>query len=97
MTNDELADEIIARLNKLLENDQVREDINALAHRTVSASWQTQEHPTIQTSADRLSLIGLLNGIVGTIGEGPRATWGLISAEFDEKMHLVRFVRTKEQ
>lgn len=95
MTNEELADEIIVRFNKLLENPEVRADINALLHRTVGACWQTQEHPTIQTNARRLSVMGLLNGLIGTIGAGPRASWGLISAEFDDSESLVRFVRTE--
>ena len=97
MKDEELADELITRLNRLIEIEPVRTDIEALLKRTVTVDPYTVLHPTLQVADElQLSPIGLLNGIVGVIGVGPRKDWGLIAAEYNNEGRLVRFVRTQE-
>jgi hypothetical protein len=96
MKDEELADEVIARLNKLIEDPAVRKDIGTLLERRIplgELSTKTREHPTIQTPMG-LGAFGLLNGLVGVITSGPRQGWGYISAEFSDDNQLVRFLRT---
>lgn len=68
-----LADILIERLNKLIEDPAVRADISAL----------------IETRG-----LGLINGLVGVIPDGPRKDWGYIAADFDDENKLVKFLRT---
>jgi hypothetical protein len=96
--NDEkLADEIIARLNMLIEDPAVCRDISRLIERRIpldELSKNTLNHPTIQIP-EGLGVLGILNGLVGVIPDGPRKNWGYISAEFDDDGNLVGFGRTK--
>jgi hypothetical protein len=114
-----LADTLIERLNWLIANPEVRDDIHRLIEERVVCSNATLEHPTIQASGpDRTGLceceayggpgcslckpqfgfLGLLNGIVGTIGgHGPRKSWGLITAVIGDDGKLQRFERTAEE
>ena len=48
--NTELADELILRLNKLIEDPDVRKDISALISKRIPCSQATLAHPTIQAS-----------------------------------------------
>ncbi len=45
-----LADEIIARLNKLCEDPQVREDLGKLIETRIPCTRATFDHPTIQAT-----------------------------------------------
>jgi len=93
--DDRLANEIIARLNILIEDPEVRKDIDALIEARVEVSETTADHPLIQVSeGGRLGFLGLLNGIVGLIPEGSKAGWGFITAICDDDGKLVRFTRT---
>lgn len=99
-----LADTLIERLNRLLENPDVRKDITRLIDIRVPISGATMEHSTIQVvplnkKEGLLGFIGLLNGIVGVDPTlvGPRRGWGFISAEFDEEDVLVNFHRVKNK
>ena len=51
MRDTELADEIIARLNKLIADPAVRKDIQKLIEERVFCSETTLNHPTIQVMA----------------------------------------------
>jgi hypothetical protein len=94
MKDTDLADEIIARLNKLIEEEGVRVDVGRLIETRLSGiSDATFRHKSIQAAAG-LGFLSLLNGLVGAITEGPREGWGYISAEFDDDESLVRFSRT---
>jgi hypothetical protein len=45
----------------------------------------------------QVGFLGVLNGLVGTIGgTGPRALWGLITADCEDDGTIIRFQRTKE-
>lgn len=96
MTDEELADEVVARLNALLESGAGP----ALA--TLCGAWipvdLDPEHPTIQVDvhpggATRVGFLGMLNGLVGAIPSGPRAGWGHVAARFEDG-RIVRFERT---
>ena len=50
MNDSDLADEIIARLNKLCENPQVRADLCKLIETRIPCTKATLDHPTIQAS-----------------------------------------------
>jgi hypothetical protein len=95
VTDTELADELVLRLNKLIEDPDVRKDIGALIETRVPCSKATLDHPTIQAgwstkedfekqTSPKLGILGLLNGIVGVYPDGTKKGWGLVSANFDE-------------
>jgi hypothetical protein len=95
MTDSELADVLIKRLNKLIQEEDIRGDVEELIQRYVSVSSSTLKHPTIQTSIGSVNLLGLLNGLVGVITEGKWEGCGYISAVYeDEGLRLVAFERT---
>lgn len=95
MTDEELADEIIRRLNKLIEHPHVREDIEKLIEARIGPCRDaTAAHPTIQTVGLTFGFLGLLNGIVGAMPPGLHEGWGYILAVFDDDMKLVSFKRT---
>jgi hypothetical protein len=102
MTDEEVADRMIARLNSMLEDEDVRKDVQALVETRIDVSQATADHATIQVtvSAGRpiLGFLGLLNGLVGTVQQGKFAGWGLIAAEFTDAdpSKLLRFVRTDQ-
>lgn len=69
-----LADELIARLNRLLNNgDDIRRDISTLALLRIIVFPETANHDTLQVGQEsesmpaQMSFIGLLNGLCGTI------------------------------
>lgn len=88
-SNPELADQIIERLNMLIEDPEIRSDVFALLNVAVPASAATVNHPTIQCGnrmpdgGPSLRLIGLLCGVCGAIQDGPRAGQGHIGAEIE--------------
>ena len=95
MTDIELADELITRLNKLIEHPDVRQDISALLAVGVPCSEATIQHPTLQvgwaTKEDfakqrksKLGLLGFLNGLVGVFPDGSKKDWGLITVNCEE-------------
>jgi hypothetical protein len=100
MNDDQLADEIIKRLNALIENDDVRKDVGRLLEVRVHCSEATLRHPTIQVGSykgiDAVGLLGLLNGLVGVDPElaGSLSGAGYITAFWEGKDNLVRFQRT---
>lgn len=105
--NENLADEIIERLNQLIVDPAIRKDIGTLLETRIPCSPAVLDHPTLQggwatqESYDRkdppgLGILGLINGLVGTIADGPRRGWGFITATFDDDMQLVSFSRTEE-
>ncbi len=110
MTNEELADEMIARLNALLESGPgAREAVSAIFQTRLAVPRALLNHPTILVR-DHASLhepgpggasvspMGILNGAIGNVGgDGPRKDWGLVSAVTDGMSETIqRFVRTRE-
>jgi hypothetical protein len=104
MNDSDLADEIIGRLNFLVASYRVRQDVGKLLEARVEVGQDTAEHPTIQVevkdednpqATPQLGFLGVLNGLVGTLPDGPRKGWGFITAEFDDFGQLLGFTRTK--
>jgi hypothetical protein len=101
MTNEELADELITRLNAIIQDPQVRTDIGKLLETRVPCSQATLAHPTIQAiikkEADQgvIGFLGVLNGLAGTVREGRFQGWGHIAAQLDDDGHLIGFCRTE--
>lgn len=103
-SNPGLADEIIARLNMLIEDPAVRADVWALLNMAVPASPATVAHPTIQCgsrmpdSGPSLRVLGLLCGLCGAIEGGRRKGQGFIAmqVEMSEPQGLACFCRNDE-
>lgn len=98
-----VADEMIRRLNVLIEQDEsVRRDVGHLIESRVPCSDAVGDHPTIQVSigADQkpsVGFLGLLNGLIGAIGPGhKRAGWGHVAMRVGDDGTIARFVRTEE-
>lgn len=87
MTDQELGQEIINRLNKLIEDPEVKTLLEQLIHNRVNVSERLADHPTVQVGkvSDgvqdywQVGLLGLLNGIVGVKPNH----WGYIAARYD--------------
>lgn len=100
MNDQELAYEIINRLNALIEDPVVKHELRAIIHMRLACNEQLLKHPTLQVeqAADdappTLGFLGVLNGLIGTVPDGERRGWGWVSAEFDDDHNLVRFLRT---
>jgi hypothetical protein len=110
LTDEELADELVARLNKLIEDEDARFAVEELIlrGRVVLPDKNLGDHPTIQLAADgpdgslTLGFLGLLNGIVGRIKEGEFRNWGYIAAvgerdDEEEDYELIEFGRTDKK
>lgn len=96
MTDEELADAMIARLNDIVITDP--EALAALIEVRVPCAQTMVDHPRAQVSVDEagsatVGLLGVLNGIAGTVASGPNEGWGLIIAVV-EAGALVEFRRT---
>lgn len=89
-----LADEIIRRLNRLIRDPKVRKDVGRLLCQRIRVSKATAEHPTIQVGpGNTLRMVGLLNGVCGTIKAGKYQGWGYIAAGWSDDERLIRFMR----
>ncbi len=97
MTDEAFAEELIRRLNALLQDNEVVADaIERLASTIVRVCDPNKilaDHPTIQVSHKGMytsvGLIGLLNGLSGVRPDG----WGYVSAQFGNG-ELVGFRKT---
>lgn len=89
MNEREVALFLVNKLNGLLKVPGVRADIARLMETTIPASPDTCAQVELQKRTDPetgeylLSVLGLLNGVVGAIPEGKRQGWGLIAMIFD--------------
>jgi hypothetical protein len=97
ITDQELADVLIARLNKLIVNSDVRRDLGAMIDHRTAVRPGTTVHPTIQVVDDGLSYLGILNGLTGIIADGPSKGRGYITAVCENDGTLLRFERTAER
>jgi len=98
-SDSDLADAVIARLNAIIQDPAIREDVGRLVEERILVGEQTAAHPTVQVQQNAagdsvLGFLGLLNGVVGTIAEGRLKGWGYIAAVFDDAGRLERFRRT---
>ena len=92
---EELADFIIERLNEFAETDP--DAVRALVNARVPCNEALARHPTVQVSyrgdgKPLVGLLGILNGIVGTVGKGTFKDCGFVAAEIeDEPATPIRF------
>lgn len=95
MTQEELADLMIERLNEIARHDP--EAIAKLIEQRVPCNDEMAEHPTVQVNTDyggpRVGVLGLLNGLVGAIDEGKLKGYGFIAAVYDDNGTFLRFRR----
>lgn len=99
-TEQELADYIISQLNEISETDPTA--MEWLVDNRITCNKALADHPTVQVHArdgipPTVGMLGILNGIVGVIGEGERlAGFGLIAAVYDGDNNFVGFRRTDD-
>lgn len=95
ITKEQLADMLIERLNEISRTDPVA--MTKLVSARVPCNEEMASHSSVQvdcsTEHPTVGLLGILNGLVGTIGSGPKASWGLITICIDEGV-VKRFERT---
>ena len=100
--DEDLADNIILRLNELLTDKGLAKDICDLFARGVPARVTT-DHPTVRllVRSDSagpyhvLNALGLINGFIGAVPSGYKQGWGYITAVEDDHGNIVRFERTE--
>ena len=93
------AEQMIDLLNDVLKIDP--EALQTLLAKRVPCNKELADHPTVQIRDEgdnkySMSLLGLLNGVFGVIGEGEKAQWGWITmeCEFDEETQEVGKINT---
>lgn len=97
ITKEQLADHLIAGLNEIVKADRMA--LGALIEHRVPCNEALADHPTVQAHSENgkpttVGLLGILNGLVGTIDAGPRKGWGFIAAVSEEDGTLSHFRRT---
>lgn len=94
--NETLANQIIGRLNEIAATDPLA--IDTLLKIRVPCNKAMADHPMVQVfsveGGGMVGMLGILNGIVGVIPDGPRRGCGYIAAEIDDAGKFVRFIRT---
>ncbi len=102
-TNQQMSDQHINDTIDYL-NDILRVDpkaITALIKHRVPCKKELGSHRQLQAAGlpdggFEVGMLGVINGIFGTIQRGPRTGWGFITAVFNDNGTLVYFMRTKE-
>jgi len=100
-TEQDLADYIIAQLNEISQTDPTA--MEWLLENRIACNEALADHPTVQVYPSengepiKVGMLGIINGIVGAIGEGkPMAGFGFIAAVYDDDDNFVRFRRTND-
>ncbi len=101
MTDLDLAQEIIDRLNRLIQEPEspgVATALLSVMQSRISIDMAVADHPTLQVSVDEgcayLGWLGILNGIVGVIPSGEHHDWGYITAVVEDDGTLSGFKMT---
>lgn len=101
MTNEEFTDELVRRLNVLIDDDDVKNVVVSMIASRIVGAKSLRDHPTIRVRMETdtfypsVNLIGLLNGICGSVEEGARAGAGLLCSVVNkEGGYLIAFART---
>ena len=100
--NVKITDRMLGLLNELLELDP--QAINCLMGGRVGCNEKLAAHKSVQVlqvnsggeKVDMVGLLGILNGLCGTITTGKRKGWGPITAITDDDDRITEFVRTEE-
>lgn len=92
----DLADVIIGWLNEIVATDPMA--VVQLLQYRVPCNHSLANHRTVQVCADdgaiTVGMLGIINGLIGTIPTGPKKGWGYVSTEFADDGSIIRFVRT---
>jgi hypothetical protein len=98
LDKENMADLLIEKLNEIAEHDPVA--IGQLIEVRIACNAKLADHPTVQVSDQgshpEVGILGILNGLIGTIDDGPKKGWGLITAVFENDGSFAHFRRTKE-
>jgi len=98
--DEQFADELIRRLNKLCEDKAARAAVIALLDAKVDVGTSLDGHPSCQVSMDsRMGPLGMLNGLTGVVARGRRAGDGLICASYKNSIcagDFMGFFRTDD-
>lgn len=102
MTDPEFTDELIRRLNVLIEDPDAKVVVDGMIANRIIAAKSLEDHPTIRVRTDRpeylyptVSLTGLLNGLCGSVHGGPVDGYGLLCHVMDsDSGELLKFART---
>ena len=93
----EVAAFLVSRLNELCQDDAVRELVSRLIDSTVFANDSIVRHPMIRMrSPSSVGFLGMLNGIVGSIPDGPLTGLPYIAASYSEEGVLLGFMLTEQ-
>ena len=92
MTDAELAQELIQRLNGLCKDPLTREILQRLCWDVINVPESLVQHPTIQVTKRNdgvedyylVGLLGILNGLVGVVPEGSKKGWGYLQPILEE-------------
>jgi hypothetical protein len=96
MTKEQLADLLIKRLNEIIKYD--KQALGNLINIRTKCNNAMANHPSVQVVAygedqPTVGMLGIINGIVGTIDTGSKRGCGLITAIFQDGT-LTHFRRT---
>jgi hypothetical protein len=93
-----MADLLIERLNEIAGHDPVA--MGKLIDARVPCNDALADHPSVQVhdfDDDKppvVGMLGILNGLVGTIDDGPKKGWGFITAVCEDDGSVSGFRRT---
>jgi len=98
ISDSDLADAVVERLNDLIRDPKVRGDVERLVEERILVGEQTAVHGSIQVQQNAagdsvLGFLGLLNGVIGVIKDGSLKGWGYVAAVYDGGGRLERFRR----
>jgi hypothetical protein len=86
--------EVIDFMNGLVALDH--DAIESLIDKRVVCNKDLSDHPTVQIGANGVGLLGILNGLCGTITGGKYDGWGFIAANYDDDDNLTGFQLTNK-
>jgi hypothetical protein len=82
--------EVVRLLNDCLALD--RDAVQLLIDNRVPCNGALLDHPTVQCGqSGTVGMLGILNGLCGTIPSGKHEGWGYIAATYDDDGKLISF------
>ena len=82
----------IGILNSMVDADP--QAMAQLCETRVPCNDAMADHPTVQVTDEGVGMLGVLNGLFGTIPDGEFKGWGHITAVYEDDGALTKFVRT---
>jgi hypothetical protein len=99
MNDEEFAQELVQRLNGLCQDSKVKEVVQKLLSLKIDVDEEVLHHPTLQVGCSQgfqLGFLGLLNGLMDTVKDGPKSGFGQIATIRDTNRNLIQFIKTQE-